>query len=514
VQIYIQDVASSVTRPVRELKGFRRISLNPGEKRRVEFMLTSKELGTLDRNLKFAVEPGEFRVFIGDSSDATLQTSFTVGPVARAASVDPPRSTGATSMQVDNAIPAAPVSPEDNVFLEDLERRTFQFFWEHSDPFTGLALDRSKTDGTPPQPGQSHYRVASIASTGFGLTGLCIATDRGWIKRRQAVQRAKNTLDFFANRALQEHGWFYHWMDAVTGERRWNSEISSIDTALLLGGVLSVKNCFSDDPAVAKLADQIYQRVDFQWMLNGDKYLLSHGWRPENGWIPNRWHDYSEEMILYLLAIGSPTHAISPESWYAWERTWYTYDKYHYLAAVSPLFIHQFSHAWVDFRGRRETRDPHVDYYQNSIDATNAQRDFFINVLSKEFPMYSANVWGLTASDYVNGYVAWGAPPRHPQTDGTVVPCAPAGSLMFTPGISLAALKEMKTRFGDKIYGRYGFTDAFNPQTGWVNPDVIGIDLGITLLSAENLRSGKVWYWFMLNPEIKKAMNLAGLRRT
>ena len=143
-------------------------------------------------------------------------------------------------------------------------------------------------------------------------------------------------------------------MDAVTGERRWNSEISSIDTALLLGGVLNVKNCFSSDKHIPQLADKIYDRVDFQWMLNGDKFLLSHGWRPENGWIPNRWHDYSEEMMLYLLAIGSPTHPISPESWYKWERTWITYDKYKYLAAVSPLFIHQFSHAWVDFRGRRE----------------------------------------------------------------------------------------------------------------------------------------------------------------
>jgi hypothetical protein len=249
-------------------------------------------------------------------------------------------------------------------------------------------------------------------------------------------------------------------------------------------------------------------------MLNGDKYLLSHGWRPENGWIRDRWHDYSEQMILYLLAIGSPTYPISPESWYAWERTWYSWDNYRYLAAVSPLFIHQFSHAWVDFRGRREARPPNVDYYKNSIDATRAQRQFFIDVLSKEFPIYSANIWGLTASDYVKGYVAWGAPPRHEATDGSVVPCAPAGSLMFTPDISLAALKEMKARFGDKIYGRYGFTDAFNPHNGWVNPDVIGIDLGITLLSAENLRSGKVWYWFMQNKEIQQAMVLSALNRS
>jgi len=302
-------------------------------------------------------------------------------------------------------------------------------------------------------------------------------------------------------------------MDAVTGERRWNSEISSIDTALLLGGVLTVKGCFSDDRAIGRLADQIYRRVDFIWMLNGDPYLLSHGWRPENGWIPNRWHDYSEDMILYLLAIGSSTHPIPAEAWYKWERGWITYGKYKYLAAVPPLFIHQFSHAWVDFRGLKEAREPYVDYYKNSVDATNAQRQFFIDVLSKEFPQYSANMWGLTASDSEKGYLAWGAPPRDSNIDGTVVPCAPAGSLMFTPEISLAALREMKSRFGDKIYGRYGFTDAFNPHDGWINPDVIGIDLGITLLSAENARSGKVWYWFMKSPETQAAMKLVELRK-
>jgi beta-glucosidase len=506
-QLYIQDVASSVTRPVRELKGFQRVTLAPGEKKQVSFTLSPKELGALDRDLKFVVEPGEFRVYVGDSSDATLQASFTVGGAQTISGLS-----NNTSQPV-KAVPAAIVSAEDNAFLEDLEHRTFQFFWEHSDPKTGLALDRSKTDGTPPQPGESHYRVASIAATGFGLSGLCIAADRGWITKSQAVERARNTLDFFANRAFEQNGWFYHWMDAVTGERRWNSEISSIDTALLLGGVLTVKNCFHEDKDVARLADRIYQRVDFQWMLNGDKYLLSHGWRPESGWIPNRWHDYSEEMILYLLAIGSPTHPIPSEAWQKWDRTWISYDDYRYLAAVPPLFIHQFSHAWVDFRGLRESKEPFVNYYQNSIDATRAQRQFFIDVLSKEFSMYSANVWGLTASDYKGGYIAWGAPPRDKAIDGTVVPCAPAGSLMFTPDISLAALKEMKARFGDKIYGRYGFADAFNPQTGWVNADVIGIDLGITLLSAENLRSGKIWYWFMLNPEIRKAMDAVGLRR-
>ena len=510
VQLYISDVAASVTRPVKELRGFKRVTLRPGEKQRVDFTLSPKELQFLDRTFKPVVEPGEFIVYVGTSSDNGLQTTFEVvdkivsRPVSKAENITPePAPSG--------AVPTAQVSDEDEAFLDDLQRKTFQFFWDHSDANTGLTLDRSRTDGTPPQPGESHYNVATIAATGFALSGYCIAADRGWVTREQAKTRARNTLDFFANRQEHKNGWFYHFVDKTTGERRWNSEISSIDTALLLGGVLTVQSCFSDDSQIVSLADKIYDRVDFQWMLNGDPYLLSHGWRPESGWISNRWHDYSEQMILYLLAIGSRTHPIPARSWYAWERTWYEYGGYRYLAAVSPLFIHQFSHAWVDFRGRRERRPPYVDYFDNSVKATRAQRDFFINVLSKEFPKYGPNMWGLTASDFQGGYTAWGAPPRHPDTDGSLVPCAPAGSLMFTPDIALPALKAMKAQYGQQIYGRYGFADAFNPHNGWVNRDVLGIDLGITLLSAENLRSGKVWYWFMQNYPIRLAMKSAYL---
>ena len=508
VQLYIRDVASSVTRPIRELKGFRRVTLAPGESRRIEFSLTSKELAGLNAELQPTVEPGLFKVYVGNSSNATLSADLYVG-VPR-----PAPSSLVSSPSVQGAENKSPeeLTSADLGFMDDLERRTFRFFWEHSDPTTGLTLDRSRTTGEAPAKGESHYQVASIASTGFALTSLCVAADHKWVGTAEARQRARNTLDFLADRAENKNGWFYHWMDAPTGERRWNSEISSIDTALLLGGVLTVRQCFGDDPQIKGQADKIYSRVDFQWMLNGDRYLLSHGWRPENGWIPNRWHDYSEEMILYLLAIGSPTHAIDPESWYKWERTPREYAGYRYIAAVPPLFIHQFSHAWVDFRGRREDHGSRINYFENSIAATRAQRQFFIDVLSKEFPAYGRNIWGLTASDYAKGYIAWGAPPRDPATDGTVVPCAPAGSLMFTPDISLAALKEMKAKYGDKIYGRYGFADSFNPQTGWVDRDVIGIDLGITLLSAENLRSGKVWTWFMLNPEIDRALALVGLR--
>ncbi|MDQ2745835.1 MAG: hypothetical protein M3T96_01070, partial [Acidobacteriota bacterium] len=237
----------------------------------------------------------------------------------------------------------------------------------------------------------------------------------------------------------------------------------------------------------------------------------SHGWRPETGFINSRWDTYSEHSILYLMAIGSPTYPISPKSWYAWRRDYITYGKYKFLAGDTPLFIHQFSQAWLDLRGRRERQPPYIDYYENSKTATEAQRQFFIDI-SKEFPTYSKNLWGLTASDREMGYVAWGAPPRPSDLNGTIVPCAPAGSLMFTPEISLAALREMKEKYGDKIYGKYGFADAFNPKTNWTNSDVIGIDLGITLLSAENLRSGNSWFWFMRNPEIIYALRQADLR--
>ena len=392
-----------------------------------------------------------------------------------------------------------------DAFLEDLSRRAFRYFWEQADAKTGLVLDRSKTNGEPSD--ENHRTIASIASTGFGLTALCIAAERGWIDKAKARERVTTTLRFFAERATHEHGWFYHWMDAATGERRWQSEISSIDTALLLGGVLAARGYYRGDAEIKRLATLIYERVDFRWMLAGHPALLSHGWKPETRFLDSRWTDYSEETMLYLLAIGSGTHPIPKAAWYAWRRDRVEFEGYRYVASAAPLFIHQYSHAWVDYRGRRDREPSGVDYFDNSVTATRAHRSFCMR-LAKEFPGYSENIWGITASDSAKGYVAWGGPPRDPSIDGTVVPCAAAGSLMFTPDIALPALLAMKEKYGERIYGRYGFADAFNPNNGWVNPDVIGIDVGITLLSAENLRSGNVWRWFMRNPEIPRAMEL------
>jgi hypothetical protein len=404
---------------------------------------------------------------------------------------------------------AARLNQRDEAFLEDVSRRSFQYFWDQADPNTGLVPDRARMDGSQLQ--ESHRNVASIAATGFGLTALCIAAERKWITAEQARERVRNTLRFFGNKAFQKHGWFYHWMDAKTGERRWKSEVSSIDTALLLGGILTARQYYRNDAEIVRLATDIYERTDFHWMLNGHATLLSHGWKPETGFLKPRWDTYSEDTILYILAIGSPTHPISPRSWYDLWRDRYRYEGFTYFTTIGvPLFMHQYSHAWIDFRGRREMRGDRIDYFENSINATLAHRAFCIN-LAGEFPGYGPNVWGITASDSAKGYLAWGGPPRDPAIDGTIVPSAAGGSLMFTPELSIAALRTMSDKFGPKVYDKYGFIDAFNPNTAWVDSDVIGINAGIVLLSAENLRTGNVWHWFMLNQEIPRAMGRIGL---
>jgi hypothetical protein len=400
---------------------------------------------------------------------------------------------------------------QDQSFLNDLEHRSFQYFWDQADPETGLVPDRARMDGSALD--ENHRDVASTAATGFGLTAICIAAERNWITRVAARERVRNTLRFFANKAFHQRGWFYHWIDSKTGERRWNSEVSSIDTALLLAGVLTARQYFLADAEIRTLATKIYERVDFRWMLNGNPLLLSHGWKPESGFLKARWDTYSEDTILYLLAIASPTHPIPARSWYALWRDRYRYAGYAYFTTIGvPLFMHQYSHAWIDYRNRRETRGDKIDYFQNSINATLAHRKFCAD-LAYEFPAFGPNVWGITASDSAKGYLAWGGPPRDPSIDGTIVPSAAGGSVMFTPELSTAALRTMQEKYGDKIYGRYGFIDAFNPATGWYDTEVIGINVGIILLSAENARTGNVWRWFMRNAEVPRGMQRIGLVR-
>jgi len=404
----------------------------------------------------------------------------------------------------------------DDAFLDDMSHRSFRYFWEQSDPHTGLTRERSTSSRWHDEP---HNNVGSIAATGFGLSALCIGAARKWADSEAIRVRVRNTLEFFAYHAPHENGWFYHCMDIRTGQRsgfhdadKQKSEISSIDSALLVGGVLTARQYFHDDAEIVHLADTIYHRMDFHWMLNGHPTLLSQGWTNEKGFIPYRYDSYCELTLLYLLGIGSPTTPLHPDSWYAWNREVNSYDGYRFVG-TAPLFTHQYSHAFVDYRNRREARGSRVNWFDNSVIATRVHRQFCLDLAKgKKFPGYSDHIWGVTSSDSANGYVAWGGPPFQCSIDGTVVPCAAGGSLMFAPEICVPALRNMYDKYGTKIYGRYGFADAFHPTNGWVAKDNLGIDVGITLLSAENLRSGNVWNWFMTSPEIHRAMDLAGLQ--
>lgn len=373
-------------------------------------------------------------------------------------------------------------APDDDAFLEVLSRETFRYFVEAAHPETGQVLDRRRADGGPEE-----RRVASIAATGFGLTALCVGEVRGWARRDAVLDQARRTLRFLAESMETVHGFFYHFHDWETGDRVWNCELSSIDTTLLLCGALACRAHFEDEE-IRRLATRLYERVEWPWMLAGED-TFSMGWFPERGFIRSRWDHYCELMMLCLLALGSPTHPVAPRTWRAWSRPVRTYYGERFVWSPAPLFVHQFSHAWFDFRG---WSDDGVDWFANSAAATRAHLAWSLDRRDR-FPWWSEDLWGVTSSDSERGYVAWGGPPDSGPLDGTVVPCAAAGSLPFEPEACLRTLRHQWDRYGDRLRGRYGFADAFHPDTGWVNPDVIGIDLGITLLMAENLRSGLVW---------------------
>jgi len=389
-------------------------------------------------------------------------------------------------------------SKEDEALLDDLERQGTLYFWEQGSPKTGQVLDRARQDLNG---ARDPRRMASIAATGFGLTALCIADRRGYLPHAQIVERVRTTLHWHLNSLPQVHGFFYHFTDIETGERVKGVELSSIDTALLLCGVLTAGLYFEDEK-IHSLAQQIYERVDWPWMLNGGK-TFSMGWHPESGFLDSRWEKYCELMMIYLLAIGSPTHPVAPELWNSFSRPVIHYQGYHYISGNDPIFTHQYSQAWYDFRDKR---DAYANYFENSVTATRAHKAFCLS-----YPKwYNEDYWGITASDYEGGYTAWGGPPAQGPLDGTVVPSAAAGSLAFLPADSLSVLRAMRSKWGKQAWGRYGFVDAFHPAANWYDPDVLGIDQGISVLMAENLRSGLVWSAFMRNPASVNAMQRAG----
>ena len=419
--------------------------------------------------------------------------------VAKAAlagtSIDLPSLIGRPRLEGDSLDDPRVVSRLD--LLDALQRASFRFFWEQASPVTGLVKDRAAAQGA------DRRTLSSIASTGFGLTALCMGDSRGYQPTAQIKQRVTTTLNFLRMQAPVVNGFFYHFMDMNTGARAANSEISSIDTAILLAGCLTCREYFQD-PQISSLVRDIYDRADWQWMMNGGT-TLSHGWTPENGFLASRWDTYCELMILYLLAIGSRTHPIPSSSWNAWSRPMMTYRALTYMGATTPLFVHQFSHAWIDFRKKR---DAFTNYFANSVTATHAHMLFCLD-LSPHFPDYNDTLWGISSSDYPRGFAEWGGPPSIGPIDGTIVPSAAGGSIPFMPEETFAVLQNIYRHF-PLAWSRYAFVDAFNPLTGWYDSDVVGIAVGITALMAENYRTQLVWDTFMKNPEIARAMLLVG----
>ena len=414
------------------------------------------------------------------------------GPALRAASAIEP-------------IPAVALTKSDNQLLDDIERSAFQFFVEQAHPRTGLVRDRARADGSPSE------GKASVSVSGFALSAWVVATERGWVGRPEALKRVRHTLQFLAKDVTRRHGFFYHFLEMDTGARAWQCELSSVDTSLLLAGAIVAREYFNDRE-ITRLVNGLLGDLDWAWFSNQGKQV-SLSWHDETGFSRYRWKKYSEHVLMSFLALGSSPRPLDADYWSSWDRKPIgRYGNFIYMQEP-PLFVHQFAQVYIDMH---ERRDAYVDYFRNSQLATLAQRQFCID-LRTEFPSWGENLWGVTASDSATGYKAWGGPPRtwsFNTLDGTIVPCAAAGSLPFAPRETLTVLHHLKLAYGDRIWRRYGFVDAFNPETGWVNSDVLGIDQGITMLQAENLRTGLIQRLFMQSPEAQLAIGKAGLLST
>jgi len=439
------------------------------------------------------------------------------------------------------SLPPDKLTHADTAFLDSLEHRTFLFFWERSDSATGLTPDRWPTKS-----------FCSVGAVGFALTAYPIGAERGWVTREQAAHRVLNTLRFFwtarqdtaAAGATGYRGFFYHFLDPATGVRFERVELSSMDTALLLAGTLFCQSYF-DRPNVTEsevraLADSIYRRTDWNW-LQPRPPSIALGWNPEGGYLPYDWRGLNETIVLHILALGSPTHPVQPAEWseYTTRYRWGTfYGQYH--LGFAPLFGHQYSHVWIDFRGIRDSvmRAKNLDYFENSRRATLAQREYGI-ANPGGWAGYGDSLWGWTACDgpmdgkrtiagrerEFHTYSARGASFTEINDDGTVCPAAAGGSIAFTPEHVVPVLRAMRAKYGDHVYGAYGFVDALNPTlaepapvyhghvipgVGWFDTDYLGIDEGPVLAMIENYRSGLVWRTMRRNPYLVRGLERAG----
>jgi hypothetical protein len=430
---------------------------------------------------------------------------------------------------------------EDEAFLEDVQERTFRFFWDLAEPGTGLTPDRYPTRS-----------FASISATGFGLTAYPIGAEHGWVTREEARDRALETLRFLWTApqdsspagAAGHRGFFYHFLDPKTGARFQDVELSTVDTALFLAGALFCQSYFDrneeKERELRALVDSLTARVDWNWAQVRPP-AIGHGWTPEHGHLEWDWRGYNEAMIVYIVALGSPTHAGDEKSWEAWTSSyrWGTFHGEEHLG-FAPLFGHQYTHVWIDFRGIQDApmRERGLDYFENSRRAVRSQRAYAIENPAG-WAGYGADLWGLTACDGpVEGrfdvmgkprefYTYWarGASFDDVRDDGTICPSAAGGSIAFEPLLAARALRFMAKTYGEHLYSKYGFLDAFNPtftldvpvqhgrvvpEQGWFDTDYLGIDQGPILAMIENQRTGLVWRTMRKNPQVVRGLKRAG----
>ena len=416
--------------------------------------------------------------------------------------------------------------------LARLQADTFKYFLHEMNPENGLVPDSTRT-GSP----------CSLAVIGFALTVYPIGVERGYLSRHEAIKRTLKKLRFFydgpegkGTDAIGYRGFYYHFLDMKTGHRTWNSEVSTIDTAYLLAGALTAAQYFDretkDECEIRVLADALYRRADWHWAQHG-ALTVTLGWKPETGFIKYRWIGYSEALILYILALASPTFPLPAESYRAWTRTYKWTSLYgHEFVYAGPLFIHQLSHIWIDFRGIQDEymRGKAIDYFENSRRATYAQQQYAIRN-PKGFKNYGEYIWGITASDgpgpairRVKGrivrfydYVARGIP--NGPDDGTLAPWAVMASLPFAPEIVLPSLNYFSQEFPE-MASKYGFKCSYNPtfadgkrnKKGWVSLGYYGLDQGPIVTMIENYRTGFLWRLMRNCPYIVEGLRRAGFK--
>jgi len=404
--------------------------------------------------------------------------------------------------RIVHPVPFDPQTATEDQLLDLIERAAFGFFWNEANPRNGLIKDRCYAFG-PDQ-----RKVASVASVGFGLSAICVGEKRGWVSQEQAYERVLTTLKFFNTEAQMYNGFYFHFYEMDTGAPLFGSEISSVDTGLFLMGVITAKQHFKGTE-IETIATEILEKVDWKWMMNDGKYL-SHGWYPGNKFIPHVWQDYNEAILLYFIATGAPKHAIPENTWNLIDREVLKYKNFQFVPAAgeNSLFEHQYPQVWIDMRGLIDKNK--VDYFDNSVTATRANHEWCRDNASK-YKTFEEGFWGLTACDGPKGYVVNGAPFAE-HCDGTVAPTAPLSSLPFTPELAIEQARKY-FKYQKRIWGKYGFVDAFNLDKDWFSSIYIGIDQGPILLMIENHRSGMIWDLVSREPMVQKSFERIGFQK-